>query len=1070
MLIESTLLKPAAVKIAGSLLSSAFSKKLSSIQITKAQKDQIQHCIEGLCEEWLISVMRSLSAMDYEDTALQDFFKHYNRDLEQFVKDEAVAEELVKPLSEATTDYQLDSAFLQQRWEALQFQGLPDDFDIKHICNLYLKRVQKAGIVSADLRSLYLAQLAQDSANYLQAIRGYWPDFSLVRYKERLTTRYKTLDLSALTPPDGGDLDIKILLQDVFIPQTVKENRPPSELPKEQWQHLRQQQYEIVNLPTGLQSDDSKRIQLDWVQQTTKSVLEIFDKRRLVILGDPGSGKSSLARFLLINCLSPKIEAGAAAWLEPLKGCLPILIELRSYIAAVSDGHCDNFLDYLHYLGRSEGYGLNHLDLKAQLKNSPTLVMFDGLDEIFKSADREKIIQEIIGFANDYAKARILITTRIIGYQGAVLRHAHFSEYTLQDLDTEQIQIFAQGWFKLVFNDKPQEIASRIIRIQQAVKHSPAIAQLAGNPLLLTIIVMIAKHRELPRERVKLYEHAVEVLCTNWDVTGHKINDTPADFMSESHKLELLRRIAARMQQTRDGLSGNVILVEDLQEEIESYLSQRWQLPPTEATRIGQAMIEQLRARNFILCFYGVNLYGFVHRTFLEYFCANEIEQRFNKKHSINFEELKSLFLDHYRDSAWHEILRLICGMVDAKFAGQLIDAILPEKVDAFEQSAALTLSIQCLAEIADLSEIPETSKSVLNCLCGWFKGTRPPLFKESEQVKEDPLVKHNFLLKHPRAEELFEKNALPAVEIIGKNWVGRKHEDFVRWIKSTDKWVVSFSGIYCFGRVVAALWSDHNEIQQDLIKLTQGQDESIRLMAFDALARNFKESTKPLLERQLTENKYYGYMWILIEHYGDQEETYTLLRQCLLVGHDNNIRLTMLSALAENHRYQVETYRLITKCLQDDFDAVRRIAVIILARHYRYRSETYGLLKQCLRDNSGHVRSAAIDALAEHYRNQTETNALIKHRLQDNYGSVRQAAVRSLAELNYDNSIKKKLLSLDLDSLYPWLDPLEPITQTRVEQVAEILNLNTYAIRKYYQEIAVDIPLTLEWLNQDSL
>ena len=454
MLIETTLLKPAAVKIAGSLLSSALSKKLSGIQANKSEKVQIQHCIEGLCEEWLISVMKSLSAMDYEDAALLDFFQHYNRDLEKFVKDEAVAEELLKPLSETTTDYQLDSAFLQWHWEELQFQALPDDFDIKQICNLYLKRVQKAGIVSADLRSLYLAQLAQDSANYLQAIRGNWPDFDLNLYNERLTARYKTLDLSALTPPARDDIEIRILLQDVFIPQTVKENRPPRELPKELWQHL-QQQNVVKDLPTDLQADDSKQIQENWVQQTSKPVLDILDKRKLVVLGDPGSGKSSLARYLLLSCLNPpKVEGRTSpGWLEPLKGHLPLLIELRSYIAAVSGRHCDNFLDYFHYLGKSEGYGLNHLDLKARLKNNPALVLFDGLDEIFNLAQREKITQEIIGFANEYTKASVLITSRIVGYQGAAIRNADFSEYTLQDLDAEQIQTFAQGWFKLVFKD-----------------------------------------------------------------------------------------------------------------------------------------------------------------------------------------------------------------------------------------------------------------------------------------------------------------------------------------------------------------------------------------------------------------------------------------------------------------------------------------------------------------------------------------------------------------------------------------------------------------------------------------
>jgi hypothetical protein len=56
--------------------------------------------------------------------------------------------------------------------------------------------------------------------------------------------------------------------------------------------------------------------------------------------------------------------------------------------------------------------------------------------------------------------------------------------------------------------------------------------------------------------------------------------------------------------------------------------------------------------------------------------------------------------------------------------------------------------------------------------------------------------------------------------------------------------------------------------------------------------------------------------------------------------------------------------------------------------------------------------------------------------------------------------------LSRDLDSFTPWLDPLELITQTRVEQAAEKLNLSTNVIRQLYQEITVDIPLILEWLN----
>ncbi|HEY8157905.1 MAG TPA: HEAT repeat domain-containing protein [Methylobacter sp.] len=987
--------------------------------------------------------MKSLAAMDYEDQALWDFFQHYNHDLERYVKDEQVAEELLKPLSDTGSQYQLNSVLLQQRWQELDLQALPEDFDIQEICKLYVKRVQRQSIVSPDLRSLYLAQLSQDSANYLQALRGAWPDFDLDQYKARLTERYKVLDLSALTPPTRDDNDTRLMLQDVFMPQTVKESRPPSELPKERWQQL-QNQDNVKNSPEAFRNDEFARLQESWVQQSSKPVLDIFTRHKLIVLGDPGSGKSSLVRYLLLSCLNPPQND---TWLEPLKGHLPLLIELRSYIAAVTGKHCDNFLDYFHYLGKSEGYALNHQELKKQLKNRSALVMFDGLDEIFDLAQREKITQEIIGFGNDYPKAKILVTSRIIGFDGAALRHAGFSEYTLQDLSLPQIHAFAQGWYQLVFKDHPQEVANRLQRIQLAVEHSPAIAQLAGNPLLLTIIAIIAKHQELPRDRVLLYEHAAKVLCHHWDVTGHKITDSHANFMLDTDKLDLLRRIAVKMQQAPSGLSGNVIQSEELQQAITDYLIQRWKQPSAKATQLSRVIIEQLHTRNFILCFYGADSYGFVHRTFLEYFCAAEVVQRFEKKQELSEDDLKTLFLKHYKDDVWHEILRLICGMIDAKFAGLLIDAILPEETGSREQNEALILAIQCLAEISDLSEIADTSKQVLACLCRWFE-------IEKDYRDED-------------IEELFEKNALPAVERIGKNWVGR--EDFINWIKLDNKRTFSFKGSYCFGGMVAAIWSDSVELQQDLLTLTQSQDISTLHMAFDALARCFNNPTRNLLVQQLTAsnadrstNWALACIWTLVKHYKDSPETYPLLTQCLQ-DEDENVRRAVIEALAQHYQDRTETFPLLTQCLQDENEDIRRAAIESLAQHYQDRTETYPLLTQCLQDGHELVRWTTVRALAQHFQDRTETYPLLKLCLQDKHEDVRQEALGALAEHNFEN-VKRELLSRDLDSIAPWQDPLEPITEDQVEQVAKELNLSPETIRQHYHEIVLEIPLQLEW------
>ncbi|MEI6332819.1 MAG: hypothetical protein WCP16_26540, partial [Pseudanabaena sp. ELA645] len=90
-----------------------------------------------------------------------------------------------------------------------------------------------------------------------------------------------------------------------------------------------------------------------------------------------------------------------------------------------------------------------------------------------------------------------------------------------------------------------------------------------------------------------------------------------------------------------------------------------------------------MRERNFILCYRGADIYGFVHRTFLEYFCAAELLHRFEKERSLSFEQLRDdVFGQHWQDETWNEVLRLICGMIDPKFAGMLIEFLTEQKCD----------------------------------------------------------------------------------------------------------------------------------------------------------------------------------------------------------------------------------------------------------------------------------------------------------------------------------------------------------------------------------------------------
>jgi hypothetical protein len=572
------------------------------------------------------------------------------------------------------------------------------------------------GFKSAD----ELARLVAEAIYKLLPAAVPIPEHNLTAYFAALRKRYGVLALEGLTPPQKEEY-LQIQLRAVFVEQNVRENPPPVELPKEVWEKLsHDKEIHPDDLPSGITLDDVRRAREAYYEKPSRPVLDVLTDSRYqhtIILGDPGSGKSTLARYLMLSLidLSPLPPSLEGKGVGGLGGHLPLLIELRSYAGLCTEGNCTTFLEFLEYLGKTEGWALTQSALHNHLKNDGrAVVIFDGLDEIFDPEQRERITRQIVGFCGDYPKARVIVTSRVIGYRRKILTDAGFTHFTLQDLDEKQVETFVNRWYDLAMSDRPDEAKERRERILKSFKESASIRQLAGNPMLLTIMAIIGKHQELPRERWKLYDHAASVLIQHWDVNKH-LQDVriDADFIGEDDKKELLRRLAFRMQGGDGGLAGNYIHREQLQAEFEGYLRERYAQTPDRAKMIAEAMIQQFRERNFILSLYGANLYGFVHRAFLEYFCASAFVWKFEKTKGLTIEQLKTdVYGKHWEDRGWHEVLRLICGMVDEKWAGEIVDYLLSNK-EEFPISP-IAVASQCLDEVRNRLVIIDAVKHLV--------------------------------------------------------------------------------------------------------------------------------------------------------------------------------------------------------------------------------------------------------------------------------------------------------------------------------------------------------------------
>ncbi len=874
---------------------------------------------------------------------------------------------------------------------------------------------------------------------------GYTPpgafstEFDLSAYFTALKKRYQTLALEGLTPPQKEEY-LQMQLRSVFVEQNVRESPPPIELPKEVWGRLeREREIHPEDLPEGTTLEDLRRVRETYYEKVLHPVLDVLTDarhRQVIILGDPGSGKSTLARYILLSLMDPEGDDKIRCAFEDH---LPLLIELRSYAGLCQDGTCHTFLEFLEYLGKTEGWHLTQSALHHHLKNDGrAVVVFDGLDEIFNAEDRERITRQIVGFASDYARARVIVTSRVIGYRRKILSDAGFAHFTLQDLDQNQVEPFVDRWYRLAMTDRPDEARERRERILSSFRGSSSIRQLAANPMLLTIMAIIGKHQELPQERWKLYDYAAGVLIQHWDVNKHLRDDrVDVDVIGEEDKKELLRRLAFKMQGGDGGLAGNYIHHEQLQAEFEGYLRERYQYSAAEAAKIAKGMMDQFRQRNFILLLYGANLYGFVHRAFLEFFCAAAFVHKFEKTRELSLEQLKEdVFGRHWADQSWHEVLRLICGMIDQKWVGEIITYLIREVYQPWPEEFGslppwnIALAVQCLGEVRNPSAIRGAAAQLLQTCCRLF----------SRMLKE----------KEERLADFLDTVIAPNARSVGRNWPG--NELLSAWLSNDIvPFLDSFTGYlqqHSCGVFLGAVGSDLPELRQSLLELLarrdttgsqcfavhafselrRGHPENLELLrhsifkATDGVARGFaiayaaeawhaEPQILPML-RNLTVQDEYGWargmaLSALAQWYRHDPQTLALLHERVVKDEDGEARGMVLSALAEWYRDDPETLPLLrARVVQDEAGGTRAQALSALAVRYRDDPETLPLLRaRVVQDEAGGARTQALLALAEWYRDDPETLPLLRARVvQDEDVWVRIQALSALAEWYRDD------------------------------------------------------------------
>ena len=474
-------------------------------------------------------------------------------------------------------------------------------------------------------------------------------------------------------------------LQDVFVAQRVKlldvfSFTSDIELPAERVKRLR-----MSGQLEPLEPDPLQRRQRQNQFSSTRrsrSVMEVLGDaslRWLVILGSPGSGKSSALRAHLLAWAAA--SPARRGWLD-----FPVLVELKKY---ARDRHPGSTL--LQYM--SEG-GEAHLRLgikalKAMLQPSSgrgVLLLLDGLDEVFDVRLRAQVVEDVQRFVNEHrgAAVRVVLTSRIVGYSVTELQAYDFAHYILQPLDRHQISDFVRRWHASVYTEVEKETRqNRQARLAKAFSQT-GLRQLASSPLLLSMICLVNDSRELPAQRASLYAECSRLLLERWKTDDavqavEKTAGMSITLFTRAHKEALLADLAWRM--LRDGKRLVNLVPQDVLEAVVLQHVQLQGLRRAEPKLVVQALITQLRERHHVLCWLGGQSFAFVHRTFLEYYAALHVQQQWEAGR-MSQAQLVQLFLQRARHHDWREVLLLASAMLPSERVYGCLEALAQDKRD----------------------------------------------------------------------------------------------------------------------------------------------------------------------------------------------------------------------------------------------------------------------------------------------------------------------------------------------------------------------------------------------------
>ncbi|MEI6779062.1 MAG: SUMF1/EgtB/PvdO family nonheme iron enzyme, partial [Chloroflexales bacterium] len=479
--------------------------------------------------------------------------------------------------------------------------------------------------------------------------------------------------------------------------------------------------------------------------------------RQVVLLGGPGSGKSSFLRHLAVALArgedeqSPSLPGWSAGWILPLYASLGTFAAWTQQPGSTLDG--PGLWRYL--LTQAQAYGLTGLDepLSRAFNQGGLLLLLDGLDEVAEPSLRVGVARAVAALAD--AGGRVVVTCRGRSFDAAVA--SPFAVWpppvALAPFALGQMRHFVAGWYARSAAQgviDADEATQRVTELTDRLAEAPNLQTLGQTPLLLTVMTILHFYQgKLPQDRAELYEDLVQLWLNHWLVPRREVGaalplldqlkaDKSLGGLQDYHLRNTLEGLAYRAHQESPASDGRGLL--DLYRVRGAFedLFKQFELSTGLAAEKAELVLGHLERESGLLLSEGGGLYGLPHLSYEEYLAGCHLGQQ------ATFHALA--YAQWQRDPGrWREVIFLSLGRMvrgtgretAAGWLAFLLSAFHGERVrDAAERQQAAFFAYECLEQMggkvaligATTVALPELWQHLTTSLAGVVEGTALPV------------------------------------------------------------------------------------------------------------------------------------------------------------------------------------------------------------------------------------------------------------------------------------------------------------------------------------------------------